>query len=190
MADIMKMGANPNYLGSWDIDEVPNREITVTIAKIVDEKVVGDSGRQEPCTVAYFKEDYKPMILNITNKKRIVKLYKTKDTEKLIGKRITITTEPVKAFGGIHDALRIKQTVPPQVKQTAPKQIICSDCKKPVKDAFGKTAVEMAEITKAKYGRALCGDCAMKIASAGKQKSEQNDKAESTEQTDSTGNKE
>lgn len=189
MADIMKMGANPNYLGNWDI-ETPNREITVTITKIVDEKVAGNSGREDVCTVAYFKEDFKPMILNITNKKRLFKLYKTKDTDNLVGKRITITTERVKAFGDIYDALRIKPTVPPQVKQTTPKQIICSDCKKPIKDAFGKTAAEMAEITKAKYGRALCGDCAMKIASAGKQKSEQNDKVEPTEQTDSTGNKE
>ena len=37
MPDIMKMGKNPNYLGSWDLDELPNREATLTIAKIVDE---------------------------------------------------------------------------------------------------------------------------------------------------------
>ena len=40
MSDIMRMGKNPNYLGSWDLDELPNREVTLTIAKIVDEKVV------------------------------------------------------------------------------------------------------------------------------------------------------
>lgn len=186
MADIMKMGANPNYLGGWDIEEAPNREITVTIAKIIDEKVVGDSGRQEPCTVAYFKEDYKPMILNITNKKRIVKLYKTKETEKLIGKRITITTEPVKAFGGIHDALRIKQIVPPAIKNTSTKPTACADCGKMIQPAFGLDEQAMVSTTKSKFGRPLCGDCATKAAN----KAKADKQTESAEQTDSTGKKE
>lgn len=28
MPDIMKMGKNPNYLGSGDLDELPGRELT------------------------------------------------------------------------------------------------------------------------------------------------------------------
>ena len=43
----MRMGKNPNYLGSWDLDDAPSREITLTIEKIVDEKVVAD-GRKIP----------------------------------------------------------------------------------------------------------------------------------------------
>ena len=47
LADIMRMGKNPNYLGSWDLDDQPNREITLTIEKIVDEVVTGTEGRKE-----------------------------------------------------------------------------------------------------------------------------------------------
>ena len=107
MSDIMKMGKNPNYLGSWDLEEMPNREVTLTIEKIVDEKVIA-AGNSETCTVCHWTDkNYKPMILNITNKKTIAKLYKTKETEKLQGKSVIIGIEKVKAFGDIHDALRI-----------------------------------------------------------------------------------
>ena len=27
--DIMRMGKNPNYMGSWDLDDLPNREIAL-----------------------------------------------------------------------------------------------------------------------------------------------------------------
>ena len=44
--DIMRMGKNPNYMGSWDLDDLPNREITLTIERIVDEEVF-TNGQQE-----------------------------------------------------------------------------------------------------------------------------------------------
>ena len=37
--DIMKMGKNPNYLGSWDLEEISGREAVLTIDRIVDEEV-------------------------------------------------------------------------------------------------------------------------------------------------------
>ena len=86
MPDIMKMGKNPNYLGSWDLEELPNKEVTLTIAKIVDEDVV-TNGKKERCTVCYWAEPgWKPMIWNVTNKKTVAKVYHTKDTEQLVGK--------------------------------------------------------------------------------------------------------
>ena len=95
MPDIMKMGKNPNYLGSWDLDDLPNREVTLTIARIVDEEVV-TNGKTEVCTACYWQEAaYKPMILNVTNKKTLCKLYKTKATEKLAGRAVTIGIDRV-----------------------------------------------------------------------------------------------
>lgn len=35
MPDIMKMGKNPNYLGSWDLDEQPNREVTFRSGRLL-----------------------------------------------------------------------------------------------------------------------------------------------------------
>lgn len=160
--DIMKMGKNPNYLGSWDLEDVPNHELTLTIKEIAEEKVVTQT-QQEIVAVCRFKEDYKPMILNPTNKKRLVKLYKTRDSEKLAGKRITITTEKVRAFGDIHDALRIKTVVPPAGKKPAA-VIKCESCGKPIEPRSNMTAEQFAEYTRGKTGKALCWDCATKIA--------------------------
>jgi uncharacterized protein with PIN domain len=159
MPDIMKMGKNPNYLGSWDLEELPNREITLTIERIVDEDVVANN-REEKCTVCYWKEaNYKPMILNVTNKKMIAKLYHTKDTDKLAGKAVVIGVSEVKAFGDVHDALRIRKRIP-KVAEAAEK---CADCGGEVKGAMGKSAAYIVSYTKKQFdGTCLCFDCAMK----------------------------
>lgn len=159
MPDIMRMGKNPNYLGSWDLDELPNREVTLTIGQIKDEEVV-TSGSKEVCTVVHWAETaYKPMILNVTNKKTICKLYKTKDTEKLKGKAVIIGIERVRAFGDVYDALRIRLRMPAVKPATAalPK---CENCGKDINAASGMTPEQVAAYTKAKYKKCLCGDCA------------------------------
>ena len=157
MADIMKMGSSPEYLGAWDLEELPNREITLTIEKIVDEKVVAN-GNSEFCTVIYWAEkDAKKMICNITNKKTLCRLYKTKDTEKLKGKAVKIKIEKVKAFGDIHDALRIQKEIPKAQTGAAPK---CENCKKDITAYSNMTPEQLAAYTKKQYGKALCSECA------------------------------
>jgi hypothetical protein len=155
--DIMKMGQAPGYMGSWDLEELPNREVTLTIDKIVDEEVVA-GGRSETCTVIHWTDKaYKPMIVNVTNKKTLSKLYKTTDTEKLKGKAVIIGIERVKAFGDVFDALRIRPRVP-----VAPsgKKVKCEECGKVIDARAGMTAEQVAAYTKEKYGKQLCGDCA------------------------------
>lgn len=161
MADIMKMGKNPNYLGSWDLDELPNREVTLTIGQIKDEEVV-TSGSKEVCTVVHWAETaYKPMILNVTNKKTICKLYKTKDTEKLAGKAVIIGIERVRAFGDVYDALRIRPRIPAAPKPgSVPK---CENCGKDIPAAGNMTPEQIAAYTRTKYKKCLCGDCATAI---------------------------
>lgn len=156
MTDIMKMGKNPNYLGSWDLYDLNPQEITATIKDIRDEEVI-NNGKSECCTVAYFTEDYKPMILNLTNKKILAKLYKTKIVEELIGKRITIFYEKVKAFGKISDALRIKPVIPAAAKIVLEK---CENCHGDIAGAGGMTSPQVAAYTKSKYGQKLCAKCA------------------------------
>lgn len=166
MPDIMKMGKNPNYLGSWDLGELPNREATLTIERIVDEEVV-TNGKTEVCTSCYWTDRaFKPMILNVTNKKTICKLYKTKDTEKLKGKSVIIGIDRVKAFGDIYDALRIRARIP-QVKSTVlPK---CELCGNDIHAAGNMTPEQVSAYTKKKYGKSLCGECATEAASKGAQ---------------------
>lgn len=164
MSDIMKMGKNPNYLGSWDLEELPNREVILTIDHITDEKVV-TAGQSEICTVCYWTDKaFKPMILNVTNKKTLAKLYKTKDTEKLKGKSVIIGIEKVKAFGDIHDALRIRSRIPAAQNQgSLPK---CEKCGKDITAQGGMTPEQVAAYTKTKYKQQLCGACATAAAAA------------------------
>lgn len=163
MSDIMRMGKNPNYLGSWDLEELPNKEVTLTIAKIVDEKVVDTlTGKDKVETLCYWTDPaFKPMILNITNKKRISKLYKTKDTEKLKGKSVIIGIERVKAFGDIYEALRIQTRIPQVTNAVKPK---CEKCGKDINGASNMTPEQVASYTKKKYGKAMCSDCATEAA--------------------------
>lgn len=165
MPDIMKMGKNPNYLGSWDLEELPEKEVTLTIAKIVDENVVAN-GQTELCTVCYWQEaGYKPMILNPTNKKTVVRLYHTKDTEQLAGKAVVIGIEKVKAFGAVHDALRIRKRIP---KAAGP--VKCEDCGNVIQSAGGMTADGIIARTKQRYKACLCFSCATARAEKAKQK--------------------
>lgn len=161
MADIMRMGKNPNYLGSWDLEDLPNREAVLTIETIRDEEVVND-GRKEICTVLHWTDKtFKPMIANITNKKTLCKLYKTKDTEKLRGKPVVIGIDKVKAFGDIHDALRIRPRIPQVQAPVSPK---CENCGKDIAGAGKMTPDQMAEYTRTKYGKRLCAECATATA--------------------------
>lgn len=175
--DIMKMGKNPNYLGSWDLEDAPNKELTLTIQSITEELVIGTEGRKESEAVCRFKEPYKPMILNLTNKKTLIKLYGTSDSAKLVGKRITIITKPVKAFGGIFDALRIKSVVPPV--KTAPLEK-CEVCGGDISPTKTMSSAQVADYSKAKFGKAMCAKCAKQFATelAAKKEAEQNAEAQ------------
>jgi hypothetical protein len=166
MPDIMKMGKNPNYLGSWDLDELPNREAILTIDHIKDEDVVA-AGQKETCTVCHWTDKaFKPMILNVTNKKTICKLYKTKDTEKLKGKSVVIGVDKVKAFGDVYDALRIRSRIPQVQTAKKPK---CESCGKDINASGNMNPDQVAAYTKKKYGKALCADCATVIAQGAKE---------------------
>ncbi len=168
MPDIMSFGKHPDYLGAIDLADCPNHEVTLTIASITEKSVNngrGESSKESVC--AWQEKGWLPMILNVTNKKTLVKLLKTKDTAKMIGKRVTITTEHGKWFGKEGDALRIKPILPPQTVQNAP-EIKCEGCGKPIQAASGMTVEQLAAYTKKKYGKALCADCATKAASAAK----------------------
>lgn len=158
MADIMTMGKNPNYIGSYDLYDLAVKEITVTIKGFKEEEVV-TNGKTELCAVMYFEENFKPMIVNPTNKKTLAKLFHTKLTEKMVGKRISIHIEQVKAFGKIYDALRIKDTLP---RAASAKKYFCESCGGEIKASYGMDAERVSAYTKEKYGKALCSECATK----------------------------
>lgn len=114
---------NPNYIGAYCMP-TDGSNIILTIKNVVREIVVGEAGKKEECTVAYFQEDSKPMILNRTNCKAITAAYKTPYIEEWSGCKVEITVANVKVAGETVEALRILPKVPvvtkPELKENSP----------------------------------------------------------------------
>jgi hypothetical protein len=144
---------NPDYLGSYAFQ--PGEEKTVTIKAVKREMVFNPSNNgKEECTVAYFVEDVKPLILNTTNCKAIAKVWGTPYIEDWTGRKITLKVKKISAFGEMVDAVRVSNERPTD------EVIICEICKKPIQPAQGKTAQGIASATKIKYGKSICIECA------------------------------
>jgi hypothetical protein len=149
---------NPDYLGAYALE--PGQELILTIKSVSNETVTGTDGKKETCSVMRFAENVKPMILNATNSKTITKLLKTPYIEEWSGRKIQIYSTPVKAFGEVMDALRIRDFLPVE------KNLICADCGGKI-EGFGKSSAEVvAKHTLSKYGKMLCSVCASKAAEA------------------------
>lgn len=153
---------NPNYLGAYSFDD--DKDMVLTINDVKNEVVTGENGKKETCVVIYFKENQKPLIANKTNLKTIEKLYKTPYIDEWKGRAISLYIDHNVRFGKeIVDGLRIRPTIP-KVSVNAQKEYKCSDCKKPIRAALGRTAEQLAQYTQNKYGKCLCVDCAKNAA--------------------------
>lgn len=97
-----------NFLGSHDLK---GKEPTVTIAAVKAEEVFcPESGKNESRMVINFEKAKKPWICNKTNAETIEHVTGSAIIEDWVGKQITLTTKPVKAFGKVTDAIRVKRT--------------------------------------------------------------------------------
>lgn len=110
-----KKTQNPNYIGSWDLADTEGKyhDKTVTITGVKTERVHDGRGGEEDCTVVTLKE-CKPMIANATNLRAIARFAGSPYIEDWPGKQITLTVQKVKAFGEVHDAIRVTKFVPKQ----------------------------------------------------------------------------
>ena len=142
-----------NYLGSWDVPDEGDLIRTIDHTERNDVKNERGSERK---LVLYFKErDFKPMILNTVNSKAISAAYGSTKVENWEGKRIAIHTEPVTAFGGTTDALRIRPYPP---RETV---VYCEECGEEITRHDNYSANKIVTMTKAKFGKALCWNCGM-----------------------------
>ena len=109
---------NYDYLGSYSLDE--GKDLIATIKELKEEDVIGTNGQKEKCLVCHFTDVDKPMIFNRTNCKIVEKVYGTPYIEEWQGKRVQIyVKQNVKAFGGVTDALRIREFEPKDTPELA-----------------------------------------------------------------------
>lgn len=147
---------NPDYLGAYSLDSGDGKyaDIIATVKQVKVENVVGADGKREDCVVAYFAENIKPMILNVTNMKTLEKLFKSKYIEDWSNRKIQIGVESVKAFGDVVDALRIRKFVP---RETGP--VMCADCGQEIAAAGNMTAAQVSAFAQKRFGAVLCAGC-------------------------------
>jgi len=151
-----------NYLGSWDVPE--GDDLILTVDHCERNEVQNERGSEKKL-VMYFKETgYKPMILNTVNSEAISEAYGSKRVEDWEGKKIAITTEKVKAFGSMKDALRIRPYKP---KVT---EAFCEECGSEIERHGDYSVNKIVMMTEARYGKKLCWNCAKRAKEAGDEK--------------------
>lgn len=138
------------YLGHWDIGS--EQDLILTIDHMEKQDIKSQRGTEKK-TVIIFKDHPKPMILNVINRKSIAKALNSPNYEDWEGQRIALYEgkEP-KADDGF--AIRVREYAP-KVEEA-----FCEDCGELI-TAHGNYSVnKIVTMTKAKYGAALCWDCA------------------------------
>ena len=148
---------NPDYIGAYAFQ--PKEEKVVTVRTVKREIVTGAEGKKEECTVVYFEEPEKPMILNATNGKTITKRAGSPFIENWAGLRLVLGVEKVKAFGEVVDAVRVLDKNPPaQPKKAVP----CADCGGNIEAVSGWSAEQIIKGSQKRFGVSLCMACASK----------------------------
>ena len=142
------------FLGGWSFE---NGDETLTIERIGEEEMYdAETGGKKKGLVVHFADKDLPMVLNVTNAEAIAEVTGSDRIADWIGKRIIVGTTRIKAFGKMHDAIRVRTTKPDD------KTYICDDCGSEIKSAAGKQPSELAEISKRNTGRVLCVSCMKK----------------------------
>lgn len=143
------------YIGDWTF-EGRNGDLILTISHVVQEEVFEpNSNTKTKEVIVYFNEIPEKLVCNTTNAKRIEALCGTGLVEDWSGVRVALYFDKTVKFGG-------KTVGGVRVRTTAPSAPRCMMCGKEIKASNGMTADQVAEYTLNKYGRQLCGECAVK----------------------------
>lgn len=142
------------FLGGWSFQ---GGDKTLTIKSIGKQEMYDmETGGQKTGITLMFEEEELPMVMNITNASTIAEVLGTNIVEDWIGRKIIVGTSRIKAFGKMHDAIRVRNQKPDEA------EFICEECGSILKSAAGKQPSELAEISKRNTGRVLCLACMKK----------------------------
>lgn len=146
------------FLGGWSFE---NGDETLTIKSVGEEEMYDtETGSKKKGLVLRFEERDLPMVLNVTNSETIAEVIGSDVLAEWIGRKIIVGTSKVKAFGKIHDAIRVRPQKPDETVYE------CEDCGSVIKAAAGKQPSELVEISKRNTGKVLCVACMKKAKEA------------------------
>ena len=163
-----KVVSDPNFLGEADFNE--GEEKVATIARVANSVEVQTAEGKSKKAVVYFRENLKPMILNVARSKAIEKVAGSPYFEDWVDVKVQLYIEHgIKAFGDVVNAVRVRPKKP--VIRTTCK---CTDCGNVIQGASGKSAEYIAAYTVKQFGVPLCFDCGMKRNAAKDQEAANN----------------
>lgn len=146
------------FLGGWTFED---GDKTLTIKSVGEEEMYdADSGGKKKALALRFEELDLPMVLNVTNSETIASVVGSDRLADWIGRRIIVGSSKVKAFGKVHDAIRVRPEKPDDA------EYICEECGDVIRAAAGKQPSQLAEISKRNTGRVLCVACMKKAKEA------------------------
>ena len=146
-----------DFFGGQDLPNL-QAKITVTIKSYGIESIRTQSGTSKK-GVLNFEENIKPLIVNKSKLRPLVNKYGF-ETDKWIGKKITLFFDPTVKFGKeVTGGIRVEIPLPENTVK--PK---CENCGKDINAAYGMAPEQMAAYTKKNYGKSLCADCATAAA--------------------------
>ena len=107
-----------SYIGGWTFaDGEKSWTISNVTAGIVENH---KTNTKEENILVYFEESDLPLVLNATNAESIKKAVGSMQFADWIGKRITLYSAKVHAFGDVWDAVRIRDTAPAEPVKADP----------------------------------------------------------------------
>lgn len=178
-----RLERDSEYMGADDI--VTGVEPVLTIKNIYRGKVTLSRGKEVKNVLTFVEEtvagipEVRPMIVNSTNRQTLKKLFKQVTASALEGKKIQLYIEHNvrnPSNGEMTDGIRIRDSIPKDGKaKPAPK---CSACGKDITGVSGLTPEQVAKMTKDKYGKQMCSDCASKAKAKAEQEAYQKAVAE------------
>ena len=106
--DVRKL-FDKEFIYAYDLE---GRDVTVTIERVQGGTLIGEGGKSNKKPVLYFKGSKKGLALNITNARTIAGLYVSFDSEKWLGKKITIYPTTTTFGSRTVECIRVRNVIP------------------------------------------------------------------------------
>ena len=142
---------DPNFINAELIGPVGSERV-VTIKDIDYRETYNQRKKAKEQKQCLILEECKPMVLNKTNTKTLIRLFGSENPAACVGQKIVLYVADVPVAGDMTTGIRIREH----------SESKCDECGKIIKPAAGKSVAELIDISKRNTGRTLCLECMKK----------------------------